>query len=171
MPRSVIQPWVRDRARKLRKSKTLGEKAMREYLRGFRPLGARFRRETPIGPYVVDFAWLSARIIIEVDGASHDLPGRDHQDFERDAFLRKHGFQVIRARDADVIGNSAAAFAAIEAAIRPHLSDSSPTPPHGGRDPRRRRTHRAGLEEERSTAWRCPSPTPPHKGEGFSEGT
>jgi very-short-patch-repair endonuclease len=120
------------RARKLRKSKTRGEKALQEYLRSFRPLGARFRRETPIGPYVVDFAWLSARIVVEVDGASHDLPGRSEQDAEHDMFLRSRGFRVIRIRDADAIGSSAAAFAEIEAAIRPYLRDPSPTPPSKG---------------------------------------
>src|ERR1700742_4599216 len=128
MPRSVIEPRVRDRARALRRSRTLGEKAMQEYLRGFRPFGARFRRETPIGPYVVDFAWLSARIVVEVDGASHDLLGRSENDPEKSRFLRSREFTVIRLRDADAIANLPSAFAPIEEAVRPHLRYPSPNP-------------------------------------------
>jgi very-short-patch-repair endonuclease len=106
---------------------------MWEYLRGLRPFGARFRREAPIGPYIADFVWLSARIVIEVDGASHDLPGRSEKDRERNTFLNSRGFRVLRVRDADVIANSAAAFGTVEEAIRPHLSCPSPSPsPQGG---------------------------------------
>ena len=132
MPHSNIEPHIRERARTFRKGRTLGERMMQEYLRGLRPHGARFRREAPIGPYIVDFAWLSARIVVEVDGASHDLPGRAQRDLERDLFLRSHGFRVIRVRDADIIGNSASAFAQIEDAVRPRLRAPPLAPPHKG---------------------------------------
>jgi very-short-patch-repair endonuclease len=95
---------------------TLGEKSMWEYLRTLREFGAHFRREIPIGPYVVDFAWLSARIVIEVDGTSHDIPGRERQDAARDRFLESQGFDVVRVRDADVIANAERAFGPIEEA-------------------------------------------------------
>jgi very-short-patch-repair endonuclease len=127
MPRSVIEPRVRHRAQGLRKKRTLGEKAVQEYLRTFRPYGAHFRRETPIGPYVVDFAWLSARLIVEVDGASHDLEGRAAHDRSKDAFLASRGFQIVRISDADAIGNVPTAFATIEEAMRPHLRNPSPS--------------------------------------------
>ena len=147
MPRSDIAPSVRKRARMLRKSTTRGEREMQVYLRSLRPFGAHFRREVPIGPYVVDFAWLSARIAIEVDGASHDLEGRDAQDEARDCFLRSQGFVVVRVRDADVIANSPTAFAPIENAIarflrtpppaRPSTSSGRATPsPQGGGETR-----------------------------------
>ena len=132
MPHSNIQPKVRERAGRIRKDRAHGEKPMQEYLRSLRPYGARFRRETPIGPYIVDFAWLTARIVIEVDGASHDLPGRAERDAERDLFLRSQGFRVIRVRDADAIANSAKAFAQIEEAVRPRLRAPPRTPPHNG---------------------------------------
>jgi very-short-patch-repair endonuclease len=136
MPRSVIEPRIRERAKELRRKKTLGEKSMQEYLRAFRPLGARFRRETPIGSYVVDFAWLSARIVIEVDGATHDEPGAAARDAEKDRFLRSRGFKVIRVRDGDAIANAPHAYAPIEKAIHLHLSYPSPSPsPQGGGEP------------------------------------
>ncbi|MGH6925383.1 MAG: endonuclease domain-containing protein [Propylenella sp.] len=135
----MIEQRVRIRAQQLRKSRTLGEKAVQGYLRAFRPYGARFRRETPIGPYVVDFAWLSARIVIEVDGASHDLSGRVDHDLAKDTFLRSRGFRVIRVRDSDAIANVERAFALIEEAVRPHLRNPSPSPsPQGGEESRRR---------------------------------
>ena len=137
MAHSNIKLAARKRARVLRKTTTRGEKEMQAYLRSLRPFGAHFRREVPIGPYVVDFAWLSARIAIEVDGASHELEGRDAQDKARDRFLTAQGFVVIRVHDAEVIANSAAAFSKIEAAVRPHLKTPPPAasrqpPPHKG---------------------------------------
>jgi very-short-patch-repair endonuclease len=94
---------------------------MQEYLRSLRQWRAHFRREAPIGTYVVDFARLSARIVIEVDGDSHRLPGRAKLDSERDAFLRSQGFSVIRVNDADAIANASRAFLPIEDAVRPLL--------------------------------------------------
>ena len=132
MPHSNVEPKVRDRAKRNRKDRTLGEKAVQIYLRSLVPLGAHLRREVPIGPYVVDFAWLSARIVIEVDGASHRLPGRAARDAERDAFLRSQGFRVIRINDADAIGNSPVAFAPIEEALHGRLKTPPLTPPHKG---------------------------------------
>ena len=101
---------------------------MQEYLRSFCPFGARFRRETPVGPYVVDFAWLSARIVIEVDGATHDEPGAAEHDAAKDRFLKSRGFKVIRVGDGDAIANLPSAYSSIEEALRPHLSHPSPSP-------------------------------------------
>ncbi|MGQ7792861.1 endonuclease domain-containing protein [Faunimonas sp. B44] len=143
MPRTDIDPQVRGRARTLRKGSTLGEKATQAHLRGFRQYGAHFRREAPNGPYVVDFAWLSARIVIEIDGASHDLAGRAERDAVRDRFLSAEGFHVIRVRDSEVLAGSAAAFATIEDALRPYLKSPSPNPsPRGGGGRERRRRNR-----------------------------
>ncbi len=136
MPRSGFSPHTRLAARANRKSPTLGEKMMWAYLRSLREFGARVRREAPIGTYIADFAWLSARLVVEVDGASHDLPGRADHDREKDQFLASRGFKVVRVRDADVIGNRADAFDRVEAAVRPHLSYPSPRPsPQGGGEP------------------------------------
>jgi very-short-patch-repair endonuclease len=106
---------------------------MQQYLRAFRPYGARFRRETPIGPYVVDFAWLSARLVIEVDGATHDLAAAAEHDAAKDSFLKARGFTVIRVKDGDAMANLPSAYASIEEALRPHLRHPSPSPsPQGG---------------------------------------
>jgi very-short-patch-repair endonuclease len=73
-------------------------------------------RETPIGPYIADFAWLSARIIVEVDGDSHEtLDGRRH-DVRRDNFLKSQGFTILRFENAQVI-DGPFVFLTIEQAI------------------------------------------------------
>ncbi len=72
MAHSNIDETTRTRARTLRRERTHAERKMWDILRDFRPRGASFRRETPIGPYIADFAWLSARIVVEVDGDSHE---------------------------------------------------------------------------------------------------
>ena len=132
MSHTRIERRVRDYARQNRLAPTLGEKAMWKYLQSFRPLGARFRRQAPIGAYIADFAWLSARIVIEVDGATHEQPETLERDRRKEAFLRRQGFQVLRVNDNEVIANSMQAFADIEAAVRGSLSTPPPTPPHKG---------------------------------------
>ncbi|POO55004.1 endonuclease domain-containing protein [Agrobacterium rosae] len=105
MAHSNIELKTRQRAKTLRREMTKAERIMWDILRDFRPRGARFRRETPIGPYIADFAWLSARFIIEVDGDSHETThGRKH-DIQRDAFLASQGFTVLRFDNSQVIDN------------------------------------------------------------------
>jgi very-short-patch-repair endonuclease len=111
---------------------TAGEKEMWKCLRSFRSHGARFRRQTPIGNYIADFAWLSARIVIEVDGVSHEAEEQVERDRRKDAFLRREGFEVFRVNDDEVIANSPRAFAAIDAAIRRKLDAPPLAPPHKG---------------------------------------
>jgi very-short-patch-repair endonuclease len=130
MPHSNIEPRLREFARRNRLAATLGEKEMWTYLRAFRPYGARFRRQAPIGPYIADFAWLSARLVIEVDGATHQSQEAARRDSRRDAFLRGEGFEVLRVNDSEVIANSPGAFGAIVAAIYRRLKTPPPTPPH-----------------------------------------
>ncbi|KXG86289.1 hypothetical protein ATO67_03795 [Agrobacterium bohemicum] len=102
---SNIELKTRQRAKTLRREMTKAERVMWDILRDFRSRGARFRRETPIGCYIADFAWLSARFIIEVDGNSHETThGRKH-DIKRDVFLASQGFTVLRFDNSQVIDN------------------------------------------------------------------
>ncbi|KQQ36470.1 MULTISPECIES: endonuclease domain-containing protein [Rhizobium/Agrobacterium group] len=121
MPHSNIDPRTRRSAKRLRRELTKAESAMWTMLRDFRQFGARFRRETPIGPYIADFAWLSARIVIEVDGDSHETDhGRAH-DVRRDAFMKGQGFTVMRFDNHQVIDGPDYVFTTIEALIAPFL--------------------------------------------------
>jgi very-short-patch-repair endonuclease len=123
MPHSNIQPKTRSRARALRREMTKAEKAMWDMLRDLRPFGARFRRETPVGPYIADFAWLSARVIVEVDGHSHETrEGRSH-DHRRDTFLKASGFTVLRFDNDQVLDGPDFVFLRIRETVLPFLKE------------------------------------------------
>ncbi|MDR3424753.1 MAG: DUF559 domain-containing protein [Alphaproteobacteria bacterium] len=92
------------RAKELRKDPTLSERILWAELRiAMRDRGFRFRRQHPIHPYIADFICLKLRLIVEVDGLSHDT--RLDQDKRRDAYLRKVGYEVMRFMDEDVMTN------------------------------------------------------------------
>jgi len=71
-----------------------------------------FRRQHPIGPYVLDFYCPAARLAIELDGVSHDMGDRPQRDSERDAWLTSRGVKVVRIaisempRDVDDLANA-----------------------------------------------------------------
>ena len=72
-------------------------------LRARQILGLKFRRQEPIGEYIVDFVCLEKRIIIEIDGGQHDVLRA--QDKKRDSELISQGFQVLRFWNNEVIDN------------------------------------------------------------------
>ena len=83
-----------DRARSLRQATTFPERLLWGVLRGGRLDGLKFRRQEPIGQFVVDFCCYAARLIVEIDGRSHE--GRQLADRRRTEFLERQGFQVVR---------------------------------------------------------------------------
>jgi len=89
-------------ARTLRVNATGPERKLWQILRQ-PPFGAaKFRRQTPIGPYVADFLSYSRRLIVELDGGQHADSASDRR---RDAWLRGQGFRVVRFWNADVLTN------------------------------------------------------------------
>jgi very-short-patch-repair endonuclease len=64
--------------------------------------GYHFRRQAPIARYIVDFACLSQKVIIELDGVQHDVPKARAVDAARDADLVWRSFKVLRFRNGDV---------------------------------------------------------------------
>jgi len=67
------------------------------------PDGVVFRRQHPVGPYVVDFYCARAKVCIEVDGQAHDMGDRPRRDVERDSALRALGLEVLRIPASDVL--------------------------------------------------------------------
>ncbi|HXV29038.1 MAG TPA: DUF559 domain-containing protein [Sinorhizobium sp.] len=123
MAHSNINPKVRLRAKELRTERTKAEAAMWNMLRDLRPLGARFRRETPIGPYIADFAWLSARIVVEVDGDSHESDAGRRHDQRRDQFMKAQGFTVLRFDNSQVLDGPNYVFLTIREHIAPFIKE------------------------------------------------
>ena len=89
-----------ERARELRRQQTPTEKVVWAALRRNRLEEFRFKRQVPLGPYFADFACLSARLIVEIDGGGHDQTYR--YDRTRTDFLTREGYEVIRFSNEDV---------------------------------------------------------------------
>lgn len=97
----MIKPEIlHHRARSLRKNTTHAELLMWRRLRARRFEKYKFRRQRPIGHYIVDFVCLWKKLIIEIDGGQHDE--RKEYDDRRTAFLRKEGFTVMRFWNGEV---------------------------------------------------------------------
>jgi very-short-patch-repair endonuclease len=103
------------RARQLRNRMTDAELRLWKGLRGGQMDGFRFRRQAPIGPHIVDFICLKARLVIEVDGGQHMVAAE--RDDQRTADLASRGFRVLRFWNGDVLGNYDGVLRMIQAAL------------------------------------------------------
>jgi very-short-patch-repair endonuclease len=77
--------------------------------------GHRFRRQVPVGPYIVDFACLDAQVIVEVDGSQHLVAL--NRDAERTAELQARGFRVLRFWNNDVLEQTESVLEEIRLAL------------------------------------------------------
>lgn len=111
-------------ARQLRKKQTSGEKVLWKLLRRNRFEGLHIRRQSPIGPYIVDFLCMRRRMVIEIDGSSHFAPGAQEYDRRREDYLRQKGFWVIRFSNAEVVRSPELVLAR----LRWELGNSRPEP-------------------------------------------
>jgi very-short-patch-repair endonuclease len=106
-------------AQHLRRNMTDAERRLWRALSRCELAGYKFRRQHPIGPYVVDFVCLERRLIIEVDGVQHGDDARQAADLRRTEALAKEGFEVFRVWNAEAMGNldgvAQSIFAALEA--------------------------------------------------------
>jgi very-short-patch-repair endonuclease len=83
-------------ARHLRKSVTSAEERAWWLLRNRRVMGLKFRRQHPVGKYIVDFYCAQARLAIEIEGSVHAQPGQMRKDMAKDAYLGRMGIRVLR---------------------------------------------------------------------------
>ena len=91
------------RARRLRRTLSLPEIVLWKVLRRGQLAGLRFRRQHPIGPYILDFYCSSARLAIEIDGAGHDALAQVLHDERRDAWLKQQGISILHIPARDVL--------------------------------------------------------------------
>ncbi len=142
-----FKPRNTARAKELRNQATPAERLLWTALSSRKVGGYKFSRQMPIGPYFADFLCREVRLVIELDGYSHDV-AQDY-DAQRDAFMRVQGLTVMRFTNADILGN----LDGVVQAIALVLAETCPlpTPPLEGRGTRR-----------------AVSPSPP--GEGFGVG-
>jgi len=118
-------------ARRLRTACTDAELALWQRLRARRLAQLKFRRQFPVSGYVVDFACLEVKLVVEVDGGQH--AERVTEDAQRTAVLEKNGFRVLRFWDNDVLKDLDAVLAEILRCVEaPPSPQPSPASGRGG---------------------------------------
>lgn len=109
------------RARALRQRQTRAEELLWSLLRNRQHKGMKFRRQVPLGWYIVDFACYASRLVIEADGPYHKTVFMRVRDRKRDNWLRAHGFRVLRFTNEQILKRTREVLAAI-----------GPEPPESG---------------------------------------
>jgi very-short-patch-repair endonuclease len=106
-----------NRARALRGTQTEAERLLWRRLRARGLNGFKFVRQEPIGPYFVDFVCREAKLVVEVDGATHSTDDEIRGDERRASFLRAQGYRITRVGNDDVYRNLDGVLETILAAI------------------------------------------------------
>ncbi len=115
-------------AKNLRKRSTHAEILLWRHLRAKQLEGLKFKRQQPIGNYIVDFVCFKKRIVIEVDGGQHAI--EKDKDRERDKWLEGQGFRVLRFWNNEVLMNTEGVLEVIRGEL---FESPSPNPSHQGR--------------------------------------
>jgi very-short-patch-repair endonuclease len=119
----------RSRARTMRAAPTDAELCLWRLLRDRRLNGVKFRRQVPLGPYIVDFLCVGVKLIVEADGSQHAESPRDKA---RDAYLASQGWKVLRFWNNEVLQNREGVLETILAhASRPSSGPSGHLLPEG----------------------------------------
>lgn len=143
-------------ALRLRRRMTQAEEILWQALRRQALHGLKFRRQVPIGRFIVDFLCMQRMLIIEVDGPIHDE--QQEYDLEREAYLRSLGFKILRLKNHNVMKNLPGTLNTIHRAataplgVTPQKEDPSPSPgvengvvgEGAGRGYEKRRRHTVG---------------------------
>ena len=118
-------------ARNLRECSTDADRLLWSRLRNRQLLGCNFRRQQPIGSYIVDFVCLESRLVIELDGGQH--AEQQSQDEVRSAFLQKEGYRILRFWNNQVLAELESVLEVIYSALS-RTAYPSPNPlPQGER--------------------------------------
>jgi len=123
-PNWQVTDKMRARARSLRRESTGAERIVWAALRAHRLNGASFRRQAPIGPFIVDFLCNDAKLIVEIDGGQHFEAEHLACEARRDAYLRAKGFRVLRLNNHDVMTNRIGVLNVIDGVVA-----NAPSPP------------------------------------------
>ena len=122
------------KAQELRQRSTDAEQALWKRLRNRQLAGCKFRRQVPLGKYIVDFVCFERKVVIEVDGGHHQEQAR--YDTARTTWLESQGFQVLRFWNHEVLVDPEAVQDALLGALQenspsPHSPSPQPSPVEG----------------------------------------
>src|SRR5579883_2185948 len=132
MPHTQVTGTQRARAKQLRRAMTRAETLLWQHLKAHRLARLSFRRQTPIGNYIVDFVAHSHKLIVEVDGESHDFEERLRHDERRDQWFASRGYRVLRFTNDDLMRNLEGVVSSILQAAEQAVPPSLTLPRKGG---------------------------------------
>ncbi len=113
----------------MRSAQTDAEQILWYHLRARRFQGVKFRRQRPVGPYIVDFVCLESRLVLELDGGQHsEIVARDAR---RDAWLAANGYRVLRFWNNEVMQRLPDVLERIRVALEKDPLTPSPSPASG----------------------------------------
>ncbi|MFD1253729.1 hypothetical protein DEVEQU_02401 [Devosia equisanguinis] len=117
-------------ARQLRRRQTPAERKFWAILHPWRIGGLHWRRQSPIGPYVVDFICKSQKLIVEIDGETHYLEAGPAHDQRRTAFLETRRCRVVRFTNHEVMDNPEGVFTMLTEILGPPAPEPKTPPPN-----------------------------------------
>ncbi len=123
---SRIPTHIKTFSRQLRSELTEAESHLWQHLRARQVRGKKFRRQHPVGKYILDFACIEARLAIEVDGGQHSE--MQNQDNVRTAWLETQGWKVVRFWNNEVLQNIEGVLEEVFNALSVDKSDVTPPP-------------------------------------------
>ncbi len=113
MPKPPLPDSLLDHARRLRTEATDAESLLWRLLRNRQIAGAKFRRQVPVPPYILDFYCHEAKLAVELDGGQHNTPAAQNKDASRSAHIEAHGIEVLRFWNNDVLREAEAVLEVI----------------------------------------------------------
>ena len=125
MEKLLYHPGLRHLRKELRSRMPTAEVALWQQLRN-KARGVKFRRQTSIGNFIVDFYCAEARVVIELDGDSHYEGDAPHYDTKRDTELTRIGFRVLRFTNLEIVDDLERVLIDIDRAVS---EAPPPTPP------------------------------------------
>ena len=132
MPHDEVSKTQRTRAKQLRRTMTRAEILLWRHLKANRLAGLGFRRQSPMGNYIADFVSHARKLVVEVDGESHDFEERIRHDEVRDQWFASRGYRVLRFTNDDVMKNLEGVVISIGLAAEQAVPPSLTLPRKGG---------------------------------------
>lgn len=132
MPHTQVSDVQRDRAKQLRRTMARAETLLWRHLKAHRLAHLGFRRQSPMGDHIADFVAHSCKLVVIVDGESHDFEERVRRDEQRDRWFVSRGYRVLRFTNEDVMRNLEGVALPIVQGAGPGAPPSLALPRKGG---------------------------------------
>jgi very-short-patch-repair endonuclease len=132
MPHTPVDDVRRAHAKNLRRAMTRAETLLWRHLKAHRLGALGFRRQSPMGSYIADFVANSCKLVVEIDGESHDFESRLRHDQRRDEWFASRGYRVLRFTNDDVMKNLEGVVLVINQAAEQAAPPSLTLPRKGG---------------------------------------